>query len=325
MTNIELEPLIPKPRLKQLDALRFFAISVIILSHFEFLKDSRIGVLYTEHLHNPTWGVDYFFMLSGFGLFYSTYHRQMSYTFKDSINFAINKIRKIYPIYVFSLLIGVIYSLCFTGQPIRNLSIKFLCSLSLIQSAFGMMRFSHMINGVCWFLSTLFIIYIFAPKLLCMVNKLSSLRAIVYALITSIVLILVFSIAALFIEKNVTFHENQIFDDLFYGSPYIRFLYVFIGMLCARLMQELKEAVANKELSAVEIISVMLAICYFFMRNCIPLHVVILRFFDILTASSMLLIFSIKQGKISRWLDNCKTIQKYGGGMECTCTCSIIR
>ena len=59
------------PRLKQLDGLRFFAIITIILSHLEFLKELKFGNVYWNHFHNATWGVDYFFILSGFGLFYS--------------------------------------------------------------------------------------------------------------------------------------------------------------------------------------------------------------------------------------------------------------
>ena len=57
-------------RIPQLEGLRFIMCCIIILSHFEFLSNSKIvvGGGYTKYFHNATMAVDYFFMLSGFGI-----------------------------------------------------------------------------------------------------------------------------------------------------------------------------------------------------------------------------------------------------------------
>ena len=54
----------------QLDGIRFIMCCIIVVLHFGFLKNSKlIGKAYVKFLYNPTIAVDYFFMLSGFGIF----------------------------------------------------------------------------------------------------------------------------------------------------------------------------------------------------------------------------------------------------------------
>ena len=49
----------------------FFAMLLIVTSHLEFLSRTEMGEFYDRFLHNPTLGVDYFFLLSGFGMMIS--------------------------------------------------------------------------------------------------------------------------------------------------------------------------------------------------------------------------------------------------------------
>ena len=55
-----------KKRLDQLDGMRFFMNWLIIISHFEFLDNT----VFHQYVLNPSIAVNYFFMLSGFGLYY---------------------------------------------------------------------------------------------------------------------------------------------------------------------------------------------------------------------------------------------------------------
>ena len=80
-------------RIPQLEGLRFIMCCIIILSHFEFLSNSKIVGAYTNYFHNATMAVDYFFMLSGFGIYLSPKRLEKSY--KSKIEFAKNKIKKI--------------------------------------------------------------------------------------------------------------------------------------------------------------------------------------------------------------------------------------
>ncbi len=59
-------------KIDALTGFRFMAIMVIIISHLEFIGEyEKIGLFYKTYIHNATLGVDYFFMLSGFGMMLS--------------------------------------------------------------------------------------------------------------------------------------------------------------------------------------------------------------------------------------------------------------
>lgn len=80
-------------RIPQLEGLRFVMCCIIILSHMEYLGNSKVcGVFYDKYLHNPTMAVDYFFLLSGLGIFLSSKRPQCS--IKGAFQFATNKVKK---------------------------------------------------------------------------------------------------------------------------------------------------------------------------------------------------------------------------------------
>lgn len=252
-----------KQRLLQLDSLRFFALLVIVVSHFEFLKDTTIGTFYEKFLHNPTWGVDYFFLLSGFGLFYVNKDKELSNNFKSSISFAISKIKKIYFLYITSLIISIPYNYLHYKVSVKNIVIKFFVDLTLCQSCFGTISLSHGINDVCWFLSSLFICYIFSPLLINIIKKnITDYKKSIITMCTTILVILVLSGFALLIE-SINFNGFS-FNDFFYGSPYIRLFYVLIGMLCANVyfLNQEKDKDCKSNLTLVEILYSLFSILY---------------------------------------------------------------
>lgn len=57
-----------KSRIMSLEFMRVIMTGIIFLSHMEFLSNYLYGEIYMRYLHNATIGVDYFFVLSGFGL-----------------------------------------------------------------------------------------------------------------------------------------------------------------------------------------------------------------------------------------------------------------
>ena len=96
---------------KRIDALtgaRFTAILIIVFSHLEFFANYSYGDTYYNYFHNPTQGVDFFFMLSGCGIMLSSVNKiePNKTQLTDLIRFAINRIKKIYPLYIMSLLMG---------------------------------------------------------------------------------------------------------------------------------------------------------------------------------------------------------------------------
>ncbi|WP_279217575.1 acyltransferase family protein [Anaerobutyricum hallii] len=90
-----------------LTGFRFMAIMVIIISHLEFIGEyEKIGLFYKTYIHNATLGVDYFFMLSGFGMMLSYQKKSNSPMIngvKDCIMFAKKHVKKIYILYLISM------------------------------------------------------------------------------------------------------------------------------------------------------------------------------------------------------------------------------
>lgn len=68
---------------KKIDSLtgaRFLAIMMIVFSHFDFLTcNENVWWVYKTFFKNASLGVNYFFMLSGFGLYvsYSTHNAKL--------------------------------------------------------------------------------------------------------------------------------------------------------------------------------------------------------------------------------------------------------
>ena len=169
-------------RLQQLEGLRIIAIVMIALSHMEFLYAGPViypySVFYQLHLHNPDLGVDYFFLLSGFGLYLASLKTEDSkITFRGSFGFAWRKIRKIYPFYLVSMMLMIPFQLGIfqNGRiepgTVKALLLKLPFVLTLTQTMTGIRFFSRALNSVCWFLSSLAIIYIAAPLLISFLKK----------------------------------------------------------------------------------------------------------------------------------------------------------
>ena len=298
-----------RKRIDSLTGARFLAIMTIVISHFEFLSKCSFGRLYDTYFHNPTMGVDFFFMLSGFGMMLSTCEicsengGEKQSELNISVSYAIKHIKNIYPLYVTMLLIGIPYYLIYkifeTGASIIssviNSVIQLGCAITLLQSATGISSFSHALNGVCWFLSTLFCIYLISPMIMnCFKRVLYTKWLAMLGLGISIMISYILAILFDYIEKNT------IFDDLVYGSPYRRVFYVTSGMIIAIIYR-----FSDKEKTSValEYVSVAVSIIYFFVRNSVENKFgMLIYIIDMLVCSAFLYSLSLEKGRISKLL-----------------------
>lgn len=268
---------------------------IIILSHMEYLGSSPvIGDMYLKHLHNPTLAVDYFFLLSGFGMYLSP--RRPERTIRGAFRFAIDKVKKIYPAYIGSLILGSI-SLFLVTEGIVRVIVKTLLfgllDLSLFQSIFGMTMFSHSINGVCWFLSTLFVCYLVCPWGLYLIDEEEKHNRLTIILMLTILITVVLSYVASYVEGRVTF-----IDDLWYGHPIIRCWYLIIGMCIGAFYSTKSSKIGTTQ----EICTAVIAGGYFLTRNLIHMDQSLLRMIDIFAGILVLYIFSCGKGTLSKFL-----------------------
>ena len=257
-----------------------------------------------KYFHNATIAVDYFFMLSGFGIYLS--QKRPGRSLKSKIDFAKNKIKKIYLAYIVSLIVMLpctYIELRPYGSAI-NAGLKSLMllgvDLSLLQSVTGMTFFSHSLNGVCWFLSCIFVCYIVMAFVIKKIDNIRSKREAEVCFLISIIIVLLLSFVASKIEQ-MNLAGGKI-NDLWYGHPAIRCWYLLIGAILGTLYK--KTDIKFGTLNEVGIIAV--ACVYFVFRNSLLeiMNQNFLRFFDLLLCSMVLFEFSKGTGFISQALSN---------------------
>lgn len=287
-------------------------IFLIVLSHMEFLKYCNFGHAYELYWHNPTIAVDYFFMLSGFGMMYSFLkHGGVSAVGGAdvcliSIDFAKAKIRKLYLLYVVTML-AMVPMLLAQGwlhgksllMNLGTVAVKLAICAPLVQSAFGTTHLSHAFNGVCWFFSTLALIYLVSPWLMkCIAGWQHVWRAVAVLPVVIVVLYVVFGMA----DAQVSF-----FDDFAYGSPYMRVWFVVYGMVLARIIFAWRtNGTVPEWMSSAEIGVALSCIAWFFLRNTfveMEASRALLRFVDVLLCGGLLFILSFERGHVSRLLE----------------------
>ena len=151
-------------------------ILIIVISHLEFLKSpdsfGAFSQIYSKYIWNSAFAVNFFFMISGFGMMLGSLRRIPNEklrvpALKEGFQYGIAHIKKIYPLYIVTVLIGLILGVKsnwadFHAQPLywtRLEALRFGLSVTLLQSMTGSSYFSHAYNGVAWFLSCLFCIY----------------------------------------------------------------------------------------------------------------------------------------------------------------------
>lgn len=261
-------------KILSLDGMRFIAILIIILSHLEFFEKSiAVGSAYTWYLHNAQPAVDYFFMLSGFGMMLGYTKRHAAdndgqITPRESFQFALRHIQRIYPVYFLFLLIGIPYQIAGILQ-FHGLShamvvsgFEFVLSALMLQSATGIQQFSHAFNGPAWFLSSLFVIYLFSTLLMRFIYRhCTTKKRAVVGLGTNVIIAIIVSWVFAVIESRTRF------DDLNYSSPWKRVFYVTFGMLIAMLFLHTRNGMKEKHANRLCWLSITLSCIWFLERN----------------------------------------------------------
>lgn len=230
-----------KKRLDQLDGMRFFMNWIIIISHFEFLDDT----IFHHYLLHTSLAVNYFFVLSGFGLYYSMYLKnyQKPEGKAEGLKFAVGKVKKLYVPYVICLILCAFYRIVTrmsTYGILKSIGITctgFVIDLTMLQSLVPNKTIAHGVNSVCWFMSDLFIIYIFCPALYRLIRKIKESRKTVFiANLINAALITLVTWGAFALQDIIKAKTGkELIDALDYSTPYTRIFYVIAGMLIAKL------------------------------------------------------------------------------------------
>lgn len=320
-------------KISSFTGLRFIMIMFIVLTHFngiiQYLGEfGKIHYKYTFDFYMLA--VDFFFLLSGFGMMFS-YINKVSLdeiklpSLKYGIKYAVNHVKKIYPVYIATIIFGVLmvfiksafFEHMFSKGLIIKGCIKILSNVVLLQAASGMTYFTHAYNGAAWFLSSLFCIYIVSPYIMYFLRKKSK------NCIVDIVFIAANIIIILFLNHFLSLLENKIsgisgipnFDGLVYSSPYRRVFYVIIGMNISMIISRIdrENFISTKTATLFEILITVIALIYYSLIRPNVAQYFYSSIIEMIIVISFLFIFSFDKGFISRLLG--KTIMQTLGNM----------
>lgn len=157
----------------QLQFLRFLAFINIFICHAEQWLFFRYPA---SHCANAA--VSFFFMLSGLVAGYTMIRHEPNCSVKAIGTFMYKKLRKLYPLYLFTVILAVMYSglptvigsegFMAAGEDLKQL----LKSLLLVQSWFEESYFSY--NGVGWFLSSVMFLYLLTIPIMAVLHKVNA-------------------------------------------------------------------------------------------------------------------------------------------------------
>ena len=220
--------------------------------------------------------------------------------------YAKEKTRKIYKPYMISIFLCVPITL-YQAVLLHGIKVGAIRTVSkvifvpfLIQSATGLNGFSHAFNGVCWFLSTLFILYMAYPLL----NKINGLiwkrkRTIFLMIIFIIIFNEVWHAILRQIERSTPF------DALSYESPYFRIICFTLGILICDIRYHVGKI---KYANIIEFFVLTNSVLWWMVRNAFTLSQIGLadaelkELIDMLLMALCIFVFSYESGLVSRVL-----------------------
>lgn len=231
-------------KLNSISFLRFFAFLNIFLYH-----SSEFEVFSMPY--NAAWAVGFFFILSGFlaGFWHEKIESPLKFSYWK--NYIIRKFRKIYPFFLVTMILTLPYG--------RNEGIfQLFINLFLLQSWRPEGYFSY--NGVTWFLSTIFFLYVITVPVISLNHSiLNKIKKKTSFLVLEIVFFLMIDIIwASFVRSNAMSLEFYT-----YILPLSRIPEYICGISCGILFKELNFADFKKsylQSSIFEIVSFSLLI-----------------------------------------------------------------
>ena len=315
-------------RIESLEGLRFIMIILIVISHQDFLGSvSPINDFFPQYWSFQVLGVDFFFLLSGFGMMQSSCYKVQTGALhfskvKENISFGINHVKKIYLLYIVTIVVGLGHNVIMdiiNGKTFLSLflnnTLKLAFVVPLLQSATGTMTFGHAFNGVGWFLSTLFCIYLISPWLIYLLRKYSkSFKSDVLCILVDMFFV-VFLAYAFGLVENYSQQVGMLLqiDQLVYIGPYRRVFYVLTGMSIGLICYRYRDVMIKvfKKSNLWEVSCFVVAALWFLFRKDFPMLGIFRCAVDLLLCCAILVVFSMNLGYLSSLLSR-KTMQKLG-------------
>ena len=306
-----------REKLNSLQALRALAFLGVFLGHTECIIFASTG----------SWGVSVFFVLSGFLMVYSHWDSNndsdgvLKVGVLSNLEFAVGKIRRLYPLYILTMLLSVPFFIEAQGSKelvsvLKDAIPKVLANVFLVQAWIPDSDYYFSFNGVAWYLTVALFLYFMFPFVLRVIrkykNKNTAIAVIVFTLLLQIVL---GYIAFLLQDPSVT--DNRTDTWFIYIFPLSRLEDFILGCNLGYLFLQTDKEKVNANLMTILEGFVMLILVVIIRYNHIKIYAPRAvggpsgtdcwwRNVIIFTASTCLLVylFAINKGAYSRLLTN---------------------
>lgn len=244
-----------KQNLPILTGLRFFAAFYVFIFHiYNRYSFDSLGKTISDFIAQGAVGVNIFFILSGFILYYNYHDREVNFT-----EFILKRLAKIYPVY----LAGFI--LCLLVVLLMHIKIEYffeimMMNLLLVQSYLPKFSMQWYGSG-SWSISTEFFFYLCFPLLLKLISSLSKKNVAVFFALSYIFSFL----------PGVLYDQSIIRSELTYTFPPSRIWEFIVGMLTAALVIRYKVTINNLLISIIVISS---TVFFYFIGKNLEGHVI---------------------------------------------------
>ena len=301
-----------RDRINSLTGLRVVAMMTIFCSHLSYLAETPFHGFYSL-ISSGRFGVNFFLVLSGFVLALGYSDKLHAYSISQDVRFVKRRISKIYIPYLLTMILAIplyIYNETLTegSLDVPLLIRRLVINIGLVQSAIPFLKYSASINEVSWFISTIFIIYLFTPGILRLNNKAAK-HCTLLKLAFQIFAVLAFYCGVYMVIRQI---EYISFADrglsIIYRSPLIRLVPFLLGIVAYNIDCFLGDF-QIKNASFVELLSIAVFFLWWMTAGKTGLPTLVTECVDMLLSMLIILVFTFsKEGIVSGLLSKDKML-----------------
>lgn len=298
-------------KINSLESIRFYLALSIFLCHLDTVLVSTEGkYIYESFFHNGNFAVTFFFVLSGFCMALGYSERFSEINKKGFYDFIKRRLRKIYPLYLITMLLAMLCNIVMNFSPsgiLRNVA-HYLLGATMLQTL--TVKYWGILNSVCWYISSIFVIYLVTPFIIRKMHSVKNhkkklLKISVIAFGMLIVLILA---ARLILSKET-------WELTIYVSPFFRIFYYFIGLVLGYI-RKLQPKAQGAYMGRLEgLLAIGVCIVYFMGMQFDLLNPYVSLLY-LLVFGMFIYVLSYEEGIISKFLGNKVNIELGGLSME---------
>lgn len=292
------------------------------LAGLDFIRAAAcIGVL-LFHMHLTLTGfisVTLFFAISGFLMTYNALDRndEDPPTLKGSISFALSRTKKLYKLYLITLIIpllGQLYGVVSGLEKFDGMFVfRIASNILLLQSLVPDLNISLFLNGVAWYLSTSLFLYMAFPYIINRLRKRQSSAEAWAVIVTAFIAqaVLAYAVDALgrrYLPPDY-FYGANVTQWFAYASPFSRIADFIIACNFAYLFKNRKQTARSAGMATLAEIGAILfalAVQLLFKKNLLPPTTIYCTAF-IPAAHLLIWEFARGEGYVSRAVDNSVT------------------